>query len=195
MVQTTSKSHNLLRNFLKRLQRHGSVHSFFDRVVDHVPPGEIAKVLDRTSDPHTQIVLSNILRKQKDTRVARALRRLLQTTPNSRVRSAAAEALGDLRAASAGQELLKLLRDKRQPKYVRDTSALSLGLTGYRLAEKELIRQLSSRERTLRSCSAKALGLLHSRAAALPLTRQWLKEKDKSVKAVIRDSLIAIITK
>jgi len=184
---------NALRQLIERLKNKRDVKNSFDKVVDKTPALEICRVLRMNRDRHTQEVLCNALRKKKHPAAIPTLFSILKQTRSPKVRAAAIEALGDLRAISGGPYLIKLFKDARQPVYVRDTAALSLGLIGYHKAEVELINGLRSKIRTIRYCSAKALGFLKSVKALPELSKQLLRERNTSVKHALTEALCIII--
>lgn len=100
------------------------------------------------------------------------------------VRSEAADALAHFGSAAveAGPKLVRLLRDRTQPTYVRDTAAFGLGMIGYHEAWQDLVSQLSDPERTIRLCSIESLGRLKERQAIPPLQAAFKDEQDELLK-------------
>src|ERR1700730_5544436 len=76
-------------------------------------------------DPVTQRKAAFELGRRGLKQAVEALRALL-TSPQTDVRSAAAEALGKIGDTSAGDDLARLLSDEQQPTFVRDTCAYAL---------------------------------------------------------------------
>lgn len=181
-----------LRQLIERLKNKRDVGNLFDRVVDKTSVSELDRALQVSQNFHTQEVLCNALRKKRRPEAIPTLLKTLKRTRSPKVRAAAIEALGDLRAKSGGSYLVKLFQDTRQPVYVRDTTALALGLMGYHRASAELIKGLRSKNRTIRYCSAKALGLLKNVKALPLLKKQLARERNTSTRRVIEEALCMI---
>ena len=183
----------VLRKFLVEVQQGRNLAGFFDRVVASVPTHEVCRVLVSSRDPRIQVILCNVLRKQRRATAIPALLSLLKQTKDSKVRVATIEALGDLKAKSAGARILALFKDKRQPVYVRDTAALALGLIKYQRAEPQLIKGLRARQGTIRGCSAKSLAFIKSQVGLPALSAQFVQERDPNLKEIIKFALLTIL--
>lgn len=171
---------------LAKLKQHQALGTSFQTAINRITVRDLCQALDSSPTSHAQIVLCNILRKKQDMYAGKTLLRVLRRTKNAKVRAAAAEALGDLNIKRAGPELLRLLRSqKKQPVYVRDTAILALGLLRYQPAERTLIKEVASPHRTIRYCSAKALGLLKSRKAIPTLIQRQSRERNPQIKKVL----------
>lgn len=73
------------------------------------------------------------------------------------VRATAAEALGKIGNDRAGQALTRLLGDRAQPDFVRDTCAYALARIGYAPALPTLIDALSDRSESVQRCARSAI--------------------------------------
>ncbi|MGO8994918.1 MAG: HEAT repeat domain-containing protein [Polyangiaceae bacterium] len=81
----------------------------------------------------------------------------LLTSDDARVREAAADALGKLGALEAGEAVLALFRDARQPSSVRDTCAYALARLRYGAAVPHLVAALDDPEPSVRICAVAAI--------------------------------------
>ena len=93
-------------------------------------------------------------------REAAELLRALLDSPEPDLRSAAAEALGKIGDRSAGDDLARLLADKKQPVFVRDTCAYALARLAYAPALDILISALRDPHRTVRNCASAAVSVI-----------------------------------
>ena len=129
MAETTSQDKQaLLTEFLSRICRRKPVGKWLDQVLQNIPAAVLVSRSGKITNAHALVVLCNILRKKESSpSVAAWLTDLLQHK-NPRVRSAAAEALGDLGVRSAAPQIYELFKDTANPVYVRDNCAMALGL-------------------------------------------------------------------
>ena len=193
MAQTTSRDKQvLLTKFLSRISHRQNIGELFDQVVESVSGAVLVNRSKTITDAHTLAVICNILRKKKQASpsVKKWLKNLLRHG-NLKVKSYAAEALGDLRVRSAAPELHQLFQDKTHPVYVRDNCAMALGLLHYHKAVRDLEKELDSRNRTIRLTAAFALGNIGLESARRPLKARLVIEQDHSVK----DAIVAALAK
>jgi HEAT repeat protein len=104
-------------------------------------------------------------------RKAAELLRALLDSPEPDVRSAAAEALGKVGDGSAGNDLARLLADKKQPVFVRDTCAYALARLAYAPALDVLISALRDPNQTLRNCASAAVSVIVNSRGFRPALR------------------------
>jgi HEAT repeat protein len=89
---------------------------------------------------------------------------------DQKVCEAAAEALGQIGDQSAGEDLLRLFSDTKQPETLRDTCAFSLARLAYEPATWELVKALADPSPTVRICVLDALAAIRN-----PDTRQHVQ--------------------
>ncbi len=191
MAQTTSRNkQTLLTEFLSRISNRKLVGNLFDKIVENVSATVLVRRSKDITDGHALAVICNVLRKKRRSNpaVAKWLTSLLRYA-DPKVRSYAAEALGDLGVRSAAPKLHKLLQDMASPVYLKDNCAMALGLLKYRKAVNELHKGLDAQHRTVRSSSAFALGRIGSRASKQTLEKRLAIEDDPSVKSMIVEAL------
>jgi HEAT repeat protein len=98
-------------------------------------------------------------------------------TPALGVRSAAADALGKIRDARAGNALLRRF-DLETDIGVKRMLAAVLGAVGHRPAIQLLVALLSSDDRSMRGSAAWALGNLRAEEAIAPLEESLTQETE-----------------
>ncbi len=112
-----------------------------------------------TTDPEFQGPIALELGRRK-CREAVPLLMARLSSPDARLREAAAEALGRIGDASVGAGLLRLFEDASQPEAVRDTCAFALGRLRFEPAVTALISALTDLSRTVRVCAVAALAAI-----------------------------------
>ncbi len=114
------------------------------------------------------------------------LRHLLRTADDEKVRAAAADALGEIGDANAGEDLVAVFRDPKQPFQVRDTCAYSLARLAYRPALPDLLSALADPSRTVRLCVLTALAAIGDSSAYDRIHLASQVEQDPCVKEEMR---------
>ena len=197
MAQTIFRDKQaLLTEFFSRIVRRKAVEELFDKIVESIPATVLVNHSKEITNGHALGVICNVLRQKRESNpsVARWLKDLLQHK-DPKVKAYAAEALGDLHVRSAAPQLHKLFRAQANPVYVRDNSAMALGLLKYRQATRELLKELNSPHRTIRLTSAFALGNIGSPSTRQPLEARLARESDQSVKDAIIFALEKLLKK
>jgi HEAT repeat protein len=105
------------------------------------------------------------------------------------LREAAAEALGRIGDLSAGEDLLQLFSDRRQPASIRDTSAYALGRLRYRPAIPELLSALADPSASVRICAVAALAAIGDVTARERIQLAWAAEQEPKVRNSMRLAL------
>lgn len=187
MARTIFRAETVWLKFLVAAKLQRPINDKFVFIVSSVPTIVICSTLKREKNNHVRSVLCNVLRRKGDHAAAQTLMDVAKGTRNSRVRAAAVEALGAIRAKQAGRLLLSILRNTHERTYVRNNAALALGLVGYKPAVTDLIRFLKSQNWTIRAASANALGALNSGQTALLSVVK--KEKHEWTRQIMRRSI------
>ncbi len=111
--------------------------------------------------------------------------RVRLSSPDARVREAAAEALGEIGDPVAGEDLLKLFADRRQPEGVRDTCAWALARLRYRPALAQVCTALGDPSPSVRACSVAALAAIGDPSVCGRVEAALRTERDENVKSAL----------
>lgn len=141
-----------------------------------------------TTEPAMQARICFELGRRAAKEAVEPLRKHLSSR-DQKVREASAEALGQIGDRSAGEDLLKLFSDTRQPETVRDTCAFALARLAYEPATQELVKALADPSPTVRICVVSALAAIRNPDTRLHVELALLIEQDSRVKAAIEAML------
>lgn len=155
----------------------------WERLINHLRQieGEISEASARAPISETSAIQSSSIQ-----RWLIALR-----DPDTNVRQAAADTLGQMKDVTAIPDLLTALRDKKER--VRQSAARALGTIGHATAVNGLLGALHDADYQVREAAAKALGEI-KQSAAVPGLQSALDDPDKWVRAAAHRALKQIAT-